>query len=116
MLMVFFRALVKAGAIVSTAVETAGQDQSLTWFLYAWIGGFYGGILLIAIALFLSRTTPRWVPVLLGLFVLVLPISSQLGRVGSAIQVMALAVAFTGIAMAAVSSDSKRALASQPVF
>jgi hypothetical protein len=29
---------------------------------------------------------------------------------------MALAVAFTGIAMAAVSSDSKRALTSEPVF
>jgi MFS family permease len=116
MLMVFFRALVDAHAIVPAQIEAAGQDHGLSWFLYAWIGGFYGGVLLIAIGLFLSRTTPRWVPALLALFVLVLPVSSHLGRVGSAIQVMALAVAFTGIAMAAVSGESKRTLTHEPVF
>ena len=66
--------------------------------------------------MFLSRTTPRWVPALLGLFVLALPFSSHLGRVGSAVQVLALAVAFTGIAMAAVTDDSKRTLTREPVF
>jgi len=116
MLMVFFKALVSANAIVASAVDTAAKDQGLAYFLYVWIGGFYGGILLIAIGLFLSRTTPRWVPALLGLFVLVLPVSSQLGRVGSAIQVMALAVAFTGIAMAAVTGDYKRSLTREPAF
>ena len=116
MLMVFFKALVSADAVVRANLGAAAQDHGLSWFLYTWIGGFYGGVLLIAIALFLSRTTPRWVPALLTVFVLALPVSSHLGRVGSAVQVMALAVAFTGIAMAAVAGDSKRTLASEPAF
>ena len=39
-----------------------------------------------------------------------LPFATQLGRVGSAIQVLALAVAFTGIAMAAVTGEHQREL------
>jgi hypothetical protein len=116
MLMVFFRALVDAHAMVPSRIEAASNDSGLAWFLYAWIGGFYGGVLLIAIALFLAGTTPRWVPALLTVFVLALPLASHLGRVGSAVQILVLTVAFTGIAMAAVTDDSKRSLTTEPVF
>jgi hypothetical protein len=38
-------------------------------------------------------------------FVAMLPLSGHLGRVGMALQVLALAVSFTGVAMAAVTGD-----------
>jgi hypothetical protein len=116
MLMVFFRAMVVADAVRGDALERVTDDKGLAIFLQGWIGGFYGGILLIGIALFMARTVPRWVPAVLVVFVLMLPLSSQLGRVGSAVQVLALAVAFTGIAMAAVTGDQQRELARQPAF
>jgi hypothetical protein len=56
------------------------------------------------------------VPGLLIVFVAMLPVAPHLGRVGMAAQTLALAVAFTGIAMAAVSGDSVRSLTSQPAF
>ena len=59
---------------------------------------------------------PRWVPALLVVFVALLPFAAQLGRVGSAVQVLALAVAFTGIAMAAVTGRAPRELTRQPAF
>jgi hypothetical protein len=44
-----------------------------------------------------------WVPVLLLVFVGLTPVAGELGKVGQLLQLMALAVAFTGIAMAATS-------------
>jgi hypothetical protein len=116
MLMVFLRTLVSQGVLTTGNLDNLGDDVGLALFLYGWIAGFYLGVLLIGIALFRSRKTAVWVPALLVLFVAALPVSSQLGRVGSALQVLALAVAFTGIAVAAVSDEHKRDLRSQPVF
>jgi hypothetical protein len=114
-LMVFFRAMVVADAIKVDAVTRASQDTTLLWFTYIWIGSFYGGLLVLAIALFRARTVDRWIPLVMLAFVLLLPVSSHLGRVGSALQVMALAVACTGMAMAAVTGAHERAVA-VPVF
>ncbi len=116
MLMVFLRTLVSQGVLRGRNLDILGDDVGLAVFLYGWIAGFYLGVLLIGIALFVSRKTAVWVPALLVLFVAVLPLSSHLGRVGSALQVLALAVAFTGIAIAAVSDEHKQELRSQPVF
>ena len=116
MLQVFFRALVEIGALRSSELEMVAKDRGLSMFLFTWIGGFYGGVLLIAIALFLARSVPRWVPALMVGFVAVFPFASQLGRVGMAAQVLALAVAFTGIAMAAVSGDTQKLPAREPAF
>jgi hypothetical protein len=116
MLMVFLRSLVGHGLLQADGLDKLGDDTGLALFLYGWIAGFYLGVLLIGIALFLARKTAAWVPALLVLFVALLPLSSQLGRIGSALQVFALAVAFTGIAVAAVSDEHKRELRSQPVF
>ena len=49
-----------------------------------------------------SARTPTWSSSLLLVFVAMLPVGELLGRVGSVLQVMALAVAFTAIAIAAV--------------
>jgi hypothetical protein len=56
------------------------------------------------------------VPSLLVVFVAMQPVVSHLGRVGMAAQVLALAVAFTGIAMAAVTGEQQRATLRQPAF
>ena len=114
-LMVFFRAMIVADAIKVGAVAAVSKDTSLLWFTYVWIASFYGGLLVLAIGLFVARTTPRWIPTMLVVFVALLPISSHLGRVGMALQVMDLAVACTGIAMAAVAGSQRRAMAAAAV-
>jgi len=116
MLMVFFRAIVVSGALRAGALEEVTREPGLVVFLNGWIIGFYGGIALLAIALYVARAVPRWVPALLVVFVGLLPFVAQLGRVGSAVQVMSLAVAFTGIAMAAVTREHQRELSVQPAF
>jgi hypothetical protein len=102
MLLVLFRAMVVVGAVRGRALDDLGNDRGLSIFLFGWIGFFYGGVLLLAIALFMARTVSRWVPAVLLVFVLLIAVANQFGRVGSAIQVLLLAVAFTGIAMTAV--------------
>jgi hypothetical protein len=118
MLMVFFKAMVAAGAVTSgSALNDVTSDKGLAFFLAGWIGSFYGGILLLAIALLRARTVARWVPALLLVFVVMIPFASQLGRVGTAVQVLAMAVAFTGVAMAAVTGvDNQRTLIGEPSF
>lgn len=116
MLMVFFRALVVGGAIRGSELTGVTGDTGLKVFLFGWVAGFYLGALLIAVALFVARTVPRWVPFLLVVFVAMQPVVSHLGRVGMAAQVLALAVAFTGIAMAAVTGEQQRATLRQPAF
>ena len=113
MLLVFLRALVVVGALRGKALDDVGHDQGLRIFLFGWIGCFYGGVLLLAIALFLARTTHYWVPSVLVLFVLMLLVGNHLGRVGSAFQILLLAIAFTGIAMAAVTRANSRAVQTQ---
>jgi hypothetical protein len=116
MLLVFFRALVIAGAVRGAALDEVTADKGLAIFLTGWVACFYGGVLLLAIALYVARTVPRWVPGLLLLFVVMLPFSAEIGRVGTALQVMGLAVAFTGIAMAAVTSAQVPVLHREPAF
>jgi hypothetical protein len=116
MLLVFFRAMVKEGAVNSAAFGHVTEDKGLTFFLQGWIGCFYGGVVLLAVALWVARTAPRWVPALLVVFVVMLPVAPHLGRVGTAAQILALAVAFTGIAMAAVTGEHSRELTRQPAF
>lgn len=116
MLLVFFRALVKVGAIEDAKLEQVTADNGLSIFLYGWIAGFYLGLLLLAVALFLAKQTPTWVPVLLVVFVALFPFSAQIGKVGQVAQVMGLAVAFTGIAIAAVNHVHSRIPVEQPSY
>ncbi|MGN6575150.1 MAG: hypothetical protein ACTHKG_05645 [Nocardioides sp.] len=113
MLLVFFRALVKAGALENSKLEQVTADNGLNIFLYGWIAGFYLGLLLIALALFVAKRTPTWVPVLLVVFVALFPFGEQIGRIGQVLQVMGLAVAFTGIAISAVNQVHERDVVGQ---
>jgi hypothetical protein len=116
MLLVFFRALVKAGAIEDAKLEQVTADNGLGIFLYGWIAGFYLGVLLIAIALFVAKQTPTWVPVVLVIFVALFPFSAQIGKVGQVAQVMGLAVAFTAVAIAAVNQVHVKVAVEQPSY
>jgi hypothetical protein len=113
MLLVFFRALVKADVLRGTTLGDVANDNGLAVFLYGWIAGFYLGLLLIALALFVAKRTPTWVPVLLVVFVALFPFTEQIGRVGQVLQVMGLAVAFTGIAITAVNQVHERDVVGQ---
>jgi hypothetical protein len=113
MLLVFFRALVKAGALQNSKLEEVTADNGLGIFLYGWIAGFYLGLLLIALALYVAKSTAAWVPVLLAAFVALFPFTEQLGRIGQVLQVMGLAVAFTGIAISAVNQVHERDVVGQ---
>jgi hypothetical protein len=108
MLLVFFRALVKADAVRTGSLMDVTDDLGLSIFLFGWIVAFYAGLLLLAGALLIARRTPLWVPILLVGFVAVFPVIEELGRVGQVVQVMALAFAFTGIAMEAVHPRASR--------
>jgi hypothetical protein len=117
MLLVFFRALVKEDALRTASLEDVTTDLGLGVFLFGWITAFYLGIVLLAIALLVARRTPVWVPILLMVFVASFPLTDQVGRVGQVLQVMALAFAFTGIAMEAVHPRGSRTeSAAQPAY
>lgn len=118
MLMVFFRALVMHDALRAPGptLDAVTHDAGLSTFLYGWIGAFYLGVTLVAIALFVARRTAKWVPFAFLFFLVMAPFTQSFGRLGTAVQIMALAVAFTGVAVASVSVEQQRRLATQPVF
>jgi hypothetical protein len=116
MLLVFFRALVNARAVDDANMQAVTEDAGLSFLLAVWIGGFYLGLLLVAVALFVARRTPVWVPGLIVVFVALFPVAAHIGRVGQVLQVMALAVAFTGVAVAAVNDVHARRAARQPAY
>jgi hypothetical protein len=101
MLMVFFRALVDEEALRPGLLAAVTQDSGFLAFIYVWAGCFYLGLLLLAFALFAAKRTPAWIPVLLLVFVAMFPVSTSTGLVGMAVQLMLLAVAFTGVAISA---------------
>ena len=116
MLLVFFKALAGADAIDDGRINAVSDDLGLSVFINGWIISFYAGLLLVALALFLSKKTPQWVPGLLVVFVVLFPFAGQIGRVGQVMQVMALAVAFTGVAIAAVNQVNRVVASRQPTY
>ena len=116
MLLVFFKALAGADAVDDGRINAVSDDLGLSVFINGWIISFYAGLLLVALALFLSKKTPPWVPGLLVVFVVLFPFAGQIGRVGQVLQVMALAVAFTGVAIAAVNQVNRVVASRQPTY
>ena len=107
MLPVFVQALARQDALEADGLAAAVGDTGLSVFLWSWAGGFYLGSVLVAIALLVARATALWVPIALFAFVMLMPVEGVLGQVGQVIRLMALALAFTGIAMAAVTRSSQ---------
>ena len=110
MMLVFLRALVVEDLLRPGAADRMAQEPALQGFLYLWIAGFYLGVLLLAVALLRARTVPAWVPAVMVLFVLSLPLPGWVGRPGAAVQMLLLTVAFTGAAMTAVSDQHQARL------
>ncbi len=102
MLLVFFRALALEGAIdEGGGLGILTRDVGLGSFLYVWIAAFYLGELLLAWGLLLARSVPRWVPALLILHVLSLPVSLLLPGKPSSAAVLLVALGFCGIGITA---------------
>lgn len=112
MLLVFLRSLAIADDTLTAAtLAKVTSEEGLTVFLFAWVGMFYLGELLLAIALFRSKTTHRWVPVLLLLHVALFPLSLLVpdllpSRVQS-MTVLLLTVGLCGVGIAANQNASK---------
>lgn len=111
MLLLFFRAVVVEGAIAAEEMEAVVGDHGLILFLFGWVGAFYLGVLVLALAFFRARTTPLWSTGLLVVFVAMLPLTLTFGRVAALAQTLVLAVAFTAVAIAAVNRSQEQDVA-----
>lgn len=109
MLLVFFRALVITDAIREEALERAVGETGLTVFLFGWVVAFYLGELLLAVALLIAGSVPQWVPALLVLHVLLLPLTSVLPDAVSSYSVLVMAGAFAAIGIRAASPERRTA-------
>lgn len=107
MLLVFAHALADNNALRVTGMDEVVADDGLGIFLWSWATGFYLGSILVAIALIIARTTHVWVPVALLGYVLLRPLDGMVGEVGPIVRQFALVLAFTGMAVAAVSQTQR---------
>jgi hypothetical protein len=101
MLLAFLRALVVEDAIEPDMFEAVATETGFAIFLYAWIGAFYLGELLLGIALLRAGSTPRWIPGLLLAHVALFPLSSLLPERLASFTVLLITVAFAGVGIAA---------------
>lgn len=100
-LLAFVRALVVTHTVDGTGIEVAVTEGGLSVFLYGWIAAFYLGEFLLAIALFRSATTARWIPALLLFHVLLLPVSSLLPDTIQSATALLITVALSGVGISA---------------
>jgi hypothetical protein len=102
LLLLFLRGLHTREVLRPAQLPRAIDDVSLGVGLIVWVGAFYVGLLLLAVALVRARRTAAWVPVLLVVVVAYLPFVSMTGHFGQVLQVLLFTVAMTGIAINAV--------------
>lgn len=107
MVLALLRALVVLDAIEVGNVEAAIQDPGFLTFLYGWVGAFYLGELLLAVALFAARSTPRWIPSLLALHVALFVVLSAAAPDLRPLNALLLTVALSGVGISANTRSSK---------
>lgn len=107
MILAFFRALVVADALDAEALESVTKDLGFAVFLYGWVAAFYLGELLLAVALFIAGTTPRWVPGLLVLHVVLLPFSQVMPSEVQPLTALLITVALSGVGITANAHHSR---------
>lgn len=107
MILAFFRALVVADALDADALESVTKDPGFAVFLYGWIAAFYLGELLLGVALLVAGTTPRWVPGLLLLHVVLLPFSQVLPADVQPLTALLITVALSGVGITANTYHSR---------
>ena len=101
MLLVFFRALAVNNAIQAGALDQASSELGLSVFLFGWIGAFYLGELLLAIALLRAGNVARWIPAALLLHVALFPLSSFVPDRVQSMTVLLITVALCGVGITA---------------
>jgi hypothetical protein len=101
MMLVFFRALAKNHAIQAGTIDEVSSEPGLTVFLLGWIGAFYLGELLLAIALLRARDVPLWIPGALLLHVALLPISALLRFEDPPVTALLITIALCGVGITA---------------
>lgn len=99
-LLVFFRALVVTDGITVEDTEAVSDEAGLLTLLVVWIGAFYVGELLLAIALLRagSDVAPRWIPVMMLVHVATILLSGGPDWVGK-VTVLLVALPLCGLAM-----------------
>jgi len=101
MLLVFIRALARSHAIEAGALDNASSEVGLSVFLLGWIGAFYLGELLLAIALLRAGNVPLWIPGALLLHVALLPVTAILGVEVPPVTALLITVALCGVGIKA---------------
>lgn len=100
-LLVLIRALVLSDSIATDAFDALTADVGMGTFLYGWVIAFLAGELLLAVALWRSRTVPRWIPLVLAIHVLTVPLGSLVPEQVGVWAVLLLTLAFAGIGISA---------------
>jgi hypothetical protein len=108
MMLVFFQALARNHAITAGAIDDASSEVGLTVFLLGWIGAFYLGELLLAIALLRAGNVPLWIPGALLLHVGLLPATAILGVQAPPITALLITVALCGVGITANQNAADR--------
>ena len=111
MLLVFFRALAVTDAITPGTIDRVSDEAGLAAVLFGWIGAFYLGELLLAIALLMAGTTAKWIPVVLLVHVALLPVSSLLPAGIQSLTALLITVALCGVGITANQHAAKVAAA-----
>lgn len=101
MVLVVVRALVLRDLLTPKDVAWLMNDDAVAVFLGSWITAFLLGLVLLSAALFMARTVPMWVPVLVLVSLASQLVLGALGDFGTVLQFLALAVALTGVSMSA---------------
>lgn len=101
MILVVVRALVLRELLTPKDVASLMDDDAVAVFLGTWITAFLLGLLLLSAALFMARTVPVWVPVVIVCSMASDLVLGALGDLGTVLQFLALAVALTGVSMSA---------------
>ena len=115
-LMLMFRALAVNDAVDPALIDDVINDAGVKTMLLVWTFGFLGGVALIALALFRSKSTPVWVPAMLAAFLAVQLIPDSAGNLIATLGLVAFAAGLTGIATTATSPKpgAGRRLVSSP--
>ena len=107
MLLAFIRALVLEDSIDTSGLDAVVAEPGFAVFLYGWIVFFYLGELLLAVALFRARSTPRWIPALLLVHVLLLPVNNLLPDTIQSLTALLITVALAGVGISANNLHSR---------
>ncbi len=116
-LLIFYRALVRSELLVGP-IEAITDDIGIVVFLAIFVGAFYLGELLLAIALWRVPSVARWVPLVLGAHVLTLAVNQLLPASAQNLTTILIAIGLCGIAVSANEAWSQGASitrAGQPV-